>query len=159
MPPGQLGTHRLRHVCIDRPLYTSGWSLTTSLSFSCFKHSWHRFHRLPLTPLSRESCLCTWRLTCLQSDVRIFLHLCTASELNLSPAQEDVNDSIKELALFSAPLHLWHLSLGRLPLNKRLELGGTASSARLARPHSSVCELPRVSVPFGPLALVFAPIR
>ena len=49
-------------------------------SLSCFKHHWHRFvgclSRLFLVSL----CLCTWRLTCLWTDVRIFLHLCTASD-------------------------------------------------------------------------------
>ena len=40
--------------------------------------------RLPLTTLSRESCLCTWRLTCLWTDVRIFLYLCTAPDGRLA---------------------------------------------------------------------------
>ena len=34
------------------------------------------FRRLPLTTLSRESCLCTWRLTCLWTDVLTLLHPC-----------------------------------------------------------------------------------
>ena len=65
------------------------------------------------------------RLTCLWSDVRILLHLCTASELNLSLQhnKQDVNDSINEPAL---------------------------------NVHKSVYDLPRVSVSFAPLALVFA---
>ena len=45
------------------------------------------FRRLPLTTLSRESCLCTWRLTRLWTDVWIFFHLCirgTCHSISLS---------------------------------------------------------------------------
>ena len=35
------GTPRLRNVCTDRPVDTSGGAF--SLSLSCFKHFWHRF--------------------------------------------------------------------------------------------------------------------
>ena len=83
------------------------------------------FHRLPLTTLSRESCLWTWRLTCLWADVRIFLHLCILGTCRW--------DSFKDLGNWVAlPLqHDWNV-------------------------HNSVWELPRVSVPSGSLAFVFA---
>ena len=82
------------------------------------------FRRLPLTTLSRESCLCTWRLTRLWTDVWIFLHLCILGTCHW--------DLIKDLSTWLAlPLqHGWNV-------------------------HNSVCELPRVSVPAGSLALVF----
>ena len=77
------------------------------------------FRRLPLTTLSRESCLCTWRRPCLWTDFRIFLHLCILGTCRWSSS----------LAL---PLqHEWNVN-------------------------NSVWELPRVSVPSGSLAFVFA---
>ena len=72
--------------------------------------------RLPLTTLSRESCLCTWRLTCLWIDVRIFLHLCIlgtcrwnfikdVSTLLALPLQQNwnVHNSVCELPQVSVP--------------------------------------------------------
>ena len=83
------------------------------------------FRRLQLTNLSRETCLCTWRLTRLWTDVRIFLHLCILGTCRW--------DLIKDLSTWLAlPLqHDWNV-------------------------RNSVCELPRVPVPSGTLALVFA---
>ena len=78
-----------------------------------------------LTTLSRESYLCTWRLTPLWTDVRKFVHLSILGTCRW--------DLIKDLSTWLAqPLqHDWNV-------------------------HNSVCELPRVSVPSGSLALVFA---
>ena len=83
------------------------------------------FRRLPLTTLSRDPCLCTWRLSCLWTDERICLHLCILDTCRW--------DSFKDLSTWLAlPLqHDWNV-------------------------HNSVCELPRVSVRSGSLALVFA---
>ena len=64
-------------VCTDRPVYTSGGALQLPLVLQALLAP---FRRLPLTTLSREPCLCTWRLTRMWTDVRIFLHLCTASD-------------------------------------------------------------------------------
>ena len=109
-------------VCTDRLVYTSGGAIL--LSFVPPPHL-APFHRLPLTTLSRDSCLCTWRLTRLWTDVRIVLHLCILGTCRW--------DSIKDLSTWLAlPLqHDWNV-------------------------RTSVCELPRVSVPSGSLALVFA---
>ena len=83
------------------------------------------FPRLSLATLSRESCLCTWRLTRLWTDVRIFLHLWILGTCRW--------DLIKDLSTWlPLPLHHdWNV-------------------------HNSVCELPRISVLSGSLALVFA---
>ena len=60
-------------------------------------------------------------------NLHCFLHLCI-----LGTCRWDVFRSIKDLSWLALPLqHDWNV-------------------------HNSVCELPRVSVPFGPLALVFA---
>ena len=107
-------------VCTDQLVTTSGGA--TLLSF--VPPHLAPFHRLPLTTLSRDSCLCTWRLTRLWTDVRIVLHLCILGTCRW--------DSIKDLSTWLAlPLqHDWNVRTG--------------------------CELPRVSVPSGSLALVFA---
>ena len=114
------------------------------------------FRRLPVTTLSRGSCLCTWRLTCLWSDVRIFLRLCTAPELNLS-LQHHKMSAIRSMNL-RCFLHLCILGICRWDVFRSI-----MDLSWLALPlqhdwnvHNSVCELPRLSVPFGPLALVFA---
>ena len=114
------------------------------------------YRRLPLTTLSRGSCPCTWRPTCLWSDVRIFLHLCTASELNLSLLHNKTS-TVQSMNLHCF-LHLCILGTCRCDVFRSIK-----DLSWLALPlqhdwnvHSSVCELPRVSVPFGPLALVFA---
>ena len=69
------------------------------------------FRRLPFTTLSRDSCLCTWCLTCLWTDVRIFLHLCILGTCRW--------DSIKDLSTWLVlPLqHDWnaHTSVCELP--------------------------------------------
>ena len=69
------------------------------------------FRRLPPPTLSRESCLCTWRLTCLWTDVRVFLHLCILGTCRW--------DSFKDLSTWLAlPLqHDWnvHNSVWELP--------------------------------------------
>ena len=69
------------------------------------------FRRLPLTTLSRESCLCTWRLTRLWTDVRIFLHICILGTCRW--------DLIKDLSTWLArPLqHDWnvHNSVCEIP--------------------------------------------
>ena len=90
-------------VCTDRPVYMSGGAML--LSFVP-PSPLAPFHRLPLTTLSHESCLCTWRLTCLWTDVRIFLHLCIFGTCRW--------DSFKDL-------RTWLVA-------------GTAFSARLERP-------------------------
>ena len=115
-------------MCTDRPVYTSGGALLLTLSFSpslVLQALLPPFRRLPLTTLSRDPCLCTWRLTCLWTEVRIFQHLCILDTCRW--------DSFKDLSTWLAlPLqHDWNV-------------------------HNSVCELPRVSVPSGSLALVFA---
>ena len=109
-------------VCTDRPVYMSGGVIL--LSFVP-PSPLAPFHPLPLTTLSRESFLCTWSLTCLWADVRIFLHLCILGTCRW--------DSFKDLGNWVAlPLqHDWNV-------------------------HNSVWELPRVSVPSGSLAFVFA---
>ena len=89
------GTPRLRHMCTDRPVYTSG---ATQLSLSRTSSTPGTVWSAAVTTLSRESCLCTWRLTCLWSDVRIFLHLCTASELNQS-LQHNKTSTIQSMKL------------------------------------------------------------
>ena len=78
------GTPRLRHVCALIDQSTRLVEPYCSLSLSRASSTPGAVWSAAVTTLSRESCLCTWRLTCLWSDVRIFLHLCTASELNQS---------------------------------------------------------------------------
>ena len=92
------GTPRLRHVCTDRPVYTSGGALLVLQAL--------------LAPVRRlPSCLCTWRLARLWTDVRIFLHLCILGACRW--------DSIKDLNTWLAlPLqHDWniHNSVCKLP--------------------------------------------
>ena len=92
------GTPRLRPVCalIDRSTRLVEPCCSLSLVLRALPAP---FRRLPLTTLSRVSCRCTWRLTCLWSDVRIFLHLCTASELNLS-LQHNRTSTIQSMNLY-----------------------------------------------------------
>ena len=107
------GTPRLRHVW---------WSLLALSLVLQALPLLAPFHRLLFTTAHR---LCTWRLTRLWTDVRIFSHLCILGTCRW--------DLIKDLSTWLAlPLrHDWNL-------------------------HNSVCALPRVSVPSGSLALVFA---
>ena len=73
------GTPRLRPVCALNDRSTRPVEPYCSLSL-VLQALPVPFRRLPLMTLSRQSCLCTWRLTCLWTDVRIFQHLCTASD-------------------------------------------------------------------------------
>ena len=117
------GTPRLRCVRTDRQVYTSGGALLLSLSL-VLQALLAPFRRLSLRTLSRESCLCTWRLTCLWTDVRIFLHLCILDTCrwdlikDLStwlalPLQHDSNihKSVCDFHEFPYLLDLWHLCL------------------------------------------------
>ena len=117
------GTPRPRPVCalIDRSTRLVEPHNSLSLVLQALLAP---FRRLPLTTLSRESCLCTWRLSRLWTDVWISLHLCILGTGHW--------DLIKDLSTWlELPLqHDWNV-------------------------HNSVCELPRVSVPAGSLALVF----
>ena len=81
-------------------------------------------HRLPLTTAHRESCLCTWRLTRLWNDVRIFLHLGILITCRW--------DSIKHLStLLALPLqhdvivslaNIYNVLVGGFPRNVHLDL-------------------------------------
>ena len=104
------GTPRLRPVCalIGRSTHLVEPYCSLSLVLQALLAP---FRRLSLTTLSLELCPCTWRLTRLWTDVRIFLHLCILDTCRW--------DLVKDLSTWLAlPLqHDWnvHNSVCELP--------------------------------------------
>ena len=93
------------------------WSTGPHVWWSLVSLSLHAlpapFRRLPLMTLSRESCLRTC-LTCLWTDVRIFLHLCTASDWRLAFVYIGLTAVTAESAKLCPPYHSCELLCGVL---------------------------------------------